>query len=119
MGMNIQKITAEYRLSKWTQVIQEQKNSGQTIKDFCREKGISRHAYFYWQRKLRQSACMELTKRQEETVVSCIPKGWAQLPQGEEIKSTLDIEVGDCHVTVDAETDPELLKKVCRLLRAL
>jgi hypothetical protein len=42
-----------------------------------------------------------------------------QLFQGQEIKSTLEIEVGGCHVTVNTETDPELLKKVCRILRAL
>ncbi|NBJ14715.1 MAG: IS66 family insertion sequence element accessory protein TnpB [Dehalobacter sp. 4CP] len=117
--MNIQKVTTEYRLSQWMQVIQDRQCSGQSIKDFCQEKGISKHAYFYWQRQLRKVACMELSKRKEETIVSCVPEGWMQLSQGQEIKSTLDIEVGGCHVTVDAETDPELLKKVCRILRVL
>jgi hypothetical protein len=42
-----------------------------------------------------------------------------QLAQSQEMKSTLDIEVGGCHVTVDAQTDPELLKNVCRILRML
>lgn len=116
--MDIQKVTAEYRLSKWMQVIQEQQCSGQNIKDFCQEHGISRHAYFYWQRKLRKAACMELSKQKEETV-NCVPKGWMQLTQSQEIKSTLGIEVAGCRITVDAETDPELLKKVCRILRAL
>jgi putative transposase len=116
--MDIQKVTSEYRLSKWTQVLQEQKNSGQNIKDFCQENGISRNAYFYWQRKLRNAACMELSKLKEETV-NCVPKGWMHLTQSQEIKSTLDIEAGGCRVTVDAGTDPELLKKVCRILRAL
>ncbi|MBU7008872.1 IS66 family insertion sequence element accessory protein TnpA [Phosphitispora fastidiosa] len=117
--MNIQKVTKEYRLSKWMQVIQERQNSGQSIKVFCQEKGISRHAYFYWQRKLRKDACMELTKQTRETIVSCAPQGWMQLPQNQEIKSTLDIEVGGCRVSVDAETDTELLKKICRILRIL
>ncbi len=117
--MNIQKVTTEYRLSQWMQVIQERQSSGQSIKDFCQEKGISKHAYFYWQRQLRKVACMELSKRKEENIVSCVPEGWMQLSQGQEIKSTLNIEVGGCHVTVDAETDPELLKKVCRILRVL
>ena len=116
--MDIPKVTAEYRLSRWMQVIQEQQCSGQSIKDFCQEKGISKQAYFYWQRKLRKAACMELSKLKEEPV-TCVPEGWMQLTQGQEIKSTLDIEVGGCRVTVDAETDPELLKKVCLILRAL
>ena len=115
--MDIQKVTAEYRLSKWMQVIQERQCSRQSIKDFCQEKGISSNAYFYWQRKLRKTACAELSKLEEP--VNCVPEGWIQLTQGQEIKSTLDIEVGGCRVTVNAETDPELLKNVCRILRVL
>jgi putative transposase len=60
---------------------------------------------------------MELSRIGEGTVN--IPKGWMQLSQGQEIKSTLDIEVGGCRVTVDENTDLELLKKVCRVLRVL
>jgi putative transposase len=100
------------------QVMQDQQSSGKNIKDFCQEKGISRNAYFYWQRKLRRAACMELSNLKEEPV-NCIPEGWMQLAQSQETKSRLDIEISGCRVTVDTETDPELLKKVCRILRAL
>ena len=58
--MDTQKVTAEYRLLHWMKVIQERQNSGQNIKEFCESTGISRHAYYYWQRKLRQAACAEL-----------------------------------------------------------
>ena len=66
--MDTRKIATEYRLSQWMNVVQEQQLSGQTIKDFCQEKGISRHAYFYWRRKIREAACIELAK--QEPVVS-------------------------------------------------
>lgn len=92
--MDIQKVTSEYRLSQWMQVIQERQCSGQSIKEFCQEKGISKHAYFYWQRQLRKVACTALSKRKEATVVNGVPEGWMQLAQGQETKSTLDIEVG-------------------------
>jgi putative transposase len=121
--MDIQEVTAQYRLSKWMQVIQERQSSGQKIKDFCQEKGISISAYFYWQRKLRKAACLQLTKLEEPvnhlSEVSHVPQGWMQLTQSQEMKSTLDIEVGGCHITVNAGTDPELLKNVCRILRVL
>lgn len=121
--MNIQKVTADYRLSQWMQVIREQKQSGQSIKDFCQKKGISRDAYFYWLRKIRKTTCIELSKMEVPIKhlpeVSHVPQGWIELHQGQEIKSTLDIEVSGCRVAVDADTDPELLKKVCRILRAL
>ena len=69
-------------------------------------RGISINAYFYWQRKLRKAACVELIKPEEPvnhlSEVSHIPQGWMQLTQSQEMKSTLDIEVGGCHVTVNA-----------------
>jgi putative transposase len=115
--MDTQKVTAEYRLLHWMKVIQERQNSGQNIKEFCESTGISRHAYYYWQRKLRQAACAELSKL--EKPVNYVPEGWIQIAQSQKIKSTLDIEVGGYRVTVDESTDPELLKKVCRVLRVL
>jgi ACT domain-containing protein len=40
------------------------------------------------------------------------PEGWIQIAQSQKIKSTLDIEVGGCRVTVDESTDPELLTQL-------
>jgi putative transposase len=115
--MDTQKVTSKYRLSQWMQVIRERQSSGRTIKDFCKEKGISRNKYFYWQRKIRNAACEELAKSGNPT--DLIPNGWIQLTQEQQVKETLDIEVGGCRITVDTETNPELLKKVCSILRVL
>jgi len=117
--MDTQKATAEYRLSQWTQVIQACLNSGQSIKDFCLATGISRNSYFYWQKKLRNAACAKLEK--EEKPKTFVPNGWVQLapPQPQSQQVTLNIEINGCRITADAETDPELLKKVCRVLRSL
>jgi hypothetical protein len=68
-------------------------------------------------KSLRKAACAELAKL--EKPVNYIPEGWIQLGQDQKVKSTLDIEVGGCRITVDESTDPELLKKVCRVLRVL
>lgn len=115
--MDTQKVTSKYRLSQWMQVIRERQSSGQSIKDFCQERGINRNKYFYWQRKLRNAACEELAKSGNPT--DLIPNGWIQLTPEQQMKETLDIEVGGCRITVDTETDPELLKRVCRILRVL
>jgi hypothetical protein len=59
--MDTRKIASEYRLAQWGQMIQARVQSGQSIKEFCASVGVSRNAYFYWQRKLREAACAELT----------------------------------------------------------
>jgi putative transposase len=117
--MDTQKVATEYRLSQWAQVIQARLDSGQNIEDFCQAAGISKNAYFYWQRKLREVACTELAKTEEPRNI--VPSGWVQLkPEpAQHTKEGLVIEINGCHVTVNADTDPELLKKICRTLRSL
>ena len=117
--MDTQKVAADYRLSQWAQVIQARLDSRQSVKDFCRTAGISKNAYFYWQKKLREAACTELAKTEESQ--SILPSGWMQIkPEPEQhTKEALEIEINGCHVTVNAETDSELLKKICRTLREL
>jgi hypothetical protein len=66
-----------------------------------------------------QVNCTELLRTQESKNI--IPNGWMQLKpeQEQKEKATLDIEIFGFHVTVNAGTDPELLKKVCNILRSL
>ena len=71
------KVAADYRLAQWAQVIEARLNSGQNIKDFCQTAGISRNAYFYWQKKLRKVACTELAKTEEPKDI--VPSGWISL----------------------------------------
>jgi len=115
--MDTQKVASEYRLSQWAKVIQARQDSGKNIKDFCQAEGINRNAYFYWQRKLRKAACTEIAIPEEP--VDLMPNGWMQLAPVQQTKATLEIEISGCHVAVSTETDPELLKKVCRMLRSL
>jgi hypothetical protein len=49
-------------MSKWAQVIQDQKAYGGTIKAYCQMKGISKDSYYYWQQQLRGMAIDELAK---------------------------------------------------------
>ena len=116
--MDTKKVTTEYRLTQWSQIMQTRQASGQSIKDFCATAGISRNAYFYWQKKLREAACAKLV--QQEAVNESALCGWTRIetrevPGGEGVV----IEIGDCRVKVTGETEPELLAKVCRILKAL
>jgi putative transposase len=99
--------------------MQERRNSGQSIKDFCQSAGISRNAYFYWQKKLREAACTELA----ETKVSksAAPEGWMQLDSGpaRQTAEVLLVEISGCRISVTADTDQNLLRKVCLALRSL
>ena len=47
-------------MAKWSRLISEQKNSGLTIRDFCKQHDLSWHAYYYWLKKIREQIVSEL-----------------------------------------------------------
>ena len=55
--MNTRGIALEYRLSHWSQVVQDRSRSGQSIKAYCAGAGIQETTYYYWLRKVREVAC--------------------------------------------------------------
>ena len=117
--MDTKIVAKEYRLSQWAQTIQQRRESGQNIKDFCESTGISRNAYFYWQKKLREVACSELSEVNNSK--SLVPRGWTCLTENEASTSanSLTIEVSGCNIAVNNGTDPGLLAKVCHVLKSL
>ena len=58
--MNSRKITMELRLAGWVQALKERAAAGESINEFCQNRGVSRHTYFYWQKKVRDAACEQL-----------------------------------------------------------
>jgi hypothetical protein len=41
---------------KWEGLVWEQAGSGQTISEFCRERGVGRQSFFVWRKRLQQAA---------------------------------------------------------------
>lgn len=118
--METRDVTAGYRLAQWTQTIQTRAQSGQSIKEFCASTGISRNAYFYWQRKLRDVACSRIQETATKEKNCLIPSGWAQLESvADRAEASVTIEICGCRINATAETDLELLAKVCQALRSL
>jgi hypothetical protein len=71
--MDVQKVTHEIRLQQWIGIIKERRSSGKSVKSWCEEKGISEKSYFYWQRRVREAACQELTAYQEQQAAKAEP----------------------------------------------
>jgi len=78
--MDSRKITTEYRMNQWAQIIQDRKTSGQSVKDYCESRGLSRDSYFNWQRKLREATCEQLTIIQSKTSeIGSTPPGFTEI----------------------------------------
>lgn len=118
--MNTRNVAIEYRLAHWAQVTRERADRGLSVRAYCAETGIHENTYFYWQRKLREAACSEIQSAVSEEKAA-VPNGWALCVKEEPVQQSagLTVEVGGCRITVSADTDPELLAKVCRTLKEL
>jgi transposase-like protein len=70
--MDVQKVSNEYRLNYWAEIIKECRNSGQTVSSWCEEHGINVKSYYYWLRKVRIAACNSIpgiSKKHQESIV--------------------------------------------------
>jgi transposase-like protein len=54
-------------MNHWMRIMQERVSSGERINEFCESRGSKRHTFFYWQRKLRETAGEELARQQDTT----------------------------------------------------
>ena len=44
----------EYQLEQWSILIRERLNSGQSVRAWCEENGVTMRKYYYWLKQLRQ-----------------------------------------------------------------
>jgi len=106
--MNTRELTHRYRLSHWAEVLKEQSRSGLNVKDFCAEKGLAKHQYFYWQNKLRSAtaaqALGQLKSGDELPMQKFAEVSVSASNQYDSEKSagTLRIELGSIRITVDS-----------------
>lgn len=59
--MDVQKVTHEVRLQQWDNIVKDCRSSGKTIIAWCAKNNINIKTYYYWQKKVCQATCRELT----------------------------------------------------------
>ena len=120
--MNTRELTTEYRLRHWSGVMQKRKGSGLSIRSYCARSGIHENTYYYWQKKLRELACNELSKEQcvPPKALSCV---FAEvnlsesLPTGSTIQNEIIIETSGIRITASIEYPVEKLAVLLREMR--
>lgn len=115
--MNTKAVAHQYKLKHWASLIQECRNSGKKVKDWCSENNISKDTYYYWFKEVRKAACTTLSQAQEKVpcFVQIQPDQAANLPVA---KSEFQVRITISSATVDVsnDTSPETLQMVLRVL---
>ena len=125
--MDSRMVATEFRMAQWAQVLQDRRESGESVKDYCQTRGIDRNRYFYWQRKLRDAACGQLAAacadagQQSRAMVGFAevrlqPSPWTGNEAGPGTQGSLVAEVSGVRISADGAYPAE---KLAHLLRGL
>ena len=67
MSRELQTLNKQNKLALWAGQISDCRNSGQHVKDWCKENGICGQTYYRWQKRL-----FELAKAQQEVEFAAV-----------------------------------------------
>ena len=102
-------VKQEYQLQIWSSMIQEQKASGLSIKNWCMENGVSENSYYYRLRKIRQTACAALEQMKETTI--------AEIPLAPKTNFSAQVRITMKSGTVEiSDAGPEILAQILKVL---
>lgn len=82
---SLQRINRQHRLAEWSQRVEECRNSGLSVAQWCQENGIAVSTYFSWQRKV-----FETLKEIQEVTFAEVPVMECSHPFGQ-VVATLEI----------------------------
>ena len=120
------------KLRQWSEMINTRSESGQTIKDWCKDNGISIKTYYYRLRSLRLAALQE-----PENAAIYLPGPNASSPTFAKLNfsyakevgsiiaadknaiSALTVHWGDFSIDINNGADPNVIANTLRLIREL
>lgn len=108
--MNISEVKQEYQLQEWSGMLRERKESGLSVKEWCREQGLAEYTYYYRLRKLRQAACAALEQTQPLQLAE-VPLA----PKPEESHTKLRLTTKSCTLEIQ-DADCSVLDQVLRAI---
>ena len=86
----------------WEKRIQERRQSGKSIREYCAEHGIKEWQYYKWRRKLNPAAGLA--------------RGFVELKARASIRRII-VEVGGCRIEVERGFDAATFKELVSALR--
>ena len=123
MDMDTKEMTHQFRLSHWAGIMRERKESGLSIRTWCRENGVGEKTYYYWQRRLRESACEQFAEFQTSYQRSMTTTGFTEVKlrngaarpalPGTVQSGQLQIEIGKVRIVADNNYPADKLAALC------
>jgi len=97
---------------EWFGLVQEWKASGQTAKEFCQSRGLSRTCLFHWSSVFKRGAA-------SATAARLVPVRVAKALNVCAPVSKVELEVGRFHLRFDSGASPQYVASLARALSEL
>lgn len=114
--MDTRQVAHEVRRQQWALVLQERRESGLSIGEFCRDRGIKEKTFYYWQRRLREAVCEELSIRKETSMSPAPSFAEVRMPVGQGVREMIRVHLGDAEVEICGDVAPAAIEAVLRTL---
>lgn len=115
MSSQIVELKANAKLNRWYEDIKSQKQSGQTVDEWCEQRGLNRHTYYYRYKVVMRALEDRLAVAQPEAV------RFVALPTPTSEKRTdtsvIRIHLGELEVEIPAGANPESIRAVIEALK--
>ena len=76
----------------WQGVITEQRASGKSIRDFCRERTLGEHSFYWWRRAVREEEPVAFALVETKSAAAPAGKFELTLASGEVLRIPADVE---------------------------
>ena len=117
--MDTKLATIQIRTKQWASIIQDCRSSGLKVDDYCEQHSLSRNAYYYWQRKVKEAALSQAGFVEIQTDTLKAETGLADSPSGSPFFPQTVLSVNGVSVGINQDTPIPLLSQVLGVIRQI
>ncbi len=111
MEQSLQKFNAKQNLLKWSERIASCRNSGMSVREWCKVNGIAPSTYYNQQRKVFEASKSSAVNEQKPQFTEIRLPKQSHMP-------TATIRIGDLEADIYAGADEETIRTICLVLKS-
>ena len=101
----VEQRTSNSKADEWTERIAAQQHSGISVKQFCKERGLTEYSFYAWRKRLQESGSVRFAlvergaRRQERTAEPLVE---LVLTTGERLRISPGVDITTLRMVLDA-----------------
>lgn len=112
-GMTSNELKHRAKVQEWGLAIQECRGSGLSVREWCRQRGITTTTYYRWEREVLSS----IRRKDEAVPAATFVELSVPQPLRDVSQRTATLNIGNGSIDLYQEMNPELLRTLVEMLR--